>query len=55
MGGLLGLSYECHTCNSLWVNQALDTSDDLPQFGVFLDWEKDFDWWIEATDSSKVV
>jgi hypothetical protein len=27
----------------------------LPQFGVFIDWGSDLDWWTEETKNTKVV
>jgi hypothetical protein len=38
VGGTLGLSYDCHTCSSLWRNYA-KIEKSIPQFGIFLDWE----------------
>lgn len=51
VGGILGLAYECHTCNSLWAAEAYQG---LPEFGIFLDWETDLDWWTKATGSTKM-
>ena len=27
----------------------------MPEFGLFLDWGKDLDWWMQATASTKVT
>lgn len=48
VGGVLGLSYSCKGCNSLWNFEDPET---LPQFGVFLGEGTDYSWWEKAKDN----
>ena len=47
VGGLVGLSYTCKDCSSLWKSQP----DTAPQFGIFLGEGSDYSWWEKAKDS----
>jgi hypothetical protein len=49
IGGLLGLGFDSD--NSLWQSPIVA---DSAQFGIFLGWENDLDWWLQRVGKTKV-
>lgn len=49
VGGVLGLSFLCTECNSLWLSEA--NLNETKTFGVFLNKESDFEWLIKSDES----